>query len=942
VRLLTLLGIIIMLSTPLIHASHFSTDNMEKNAFADQMLLIKNNTTIGVAGYRTNYYLNDNITIPVGRSLTFLDLNVFVQISTGNITDFGCLRIVNSSIHMYSSNQSLVTNVLGSVNPANLTVENSSWSIPGMISMSHSVDRISNSTFSSGFTVPADEAETLSVLIVNSSFTGYNSTFAGLMHTSPVAPEDTANISYSRDVPFSSDGIIPLSDHVLTGTDPLVTRVEVNLTFSGNNPTGENSLNFTYSGNFESFRLADTGSVHNESSSTFNLTLSSKLAPLNSLENNFSVSMYVANTLGSNSSIESLNISLFSNDTVSLYGLRYFSYDIYNSTVTFARSSLMIDMNNPDLYDNVMNPAHDFLFSVNSSIYILGSEIDGSQGTYSFYFEHSSTILLYAYVRVTAITGSLNDSNFPLVITPLTCATYVSSMNRFAYGALSALNVNEGKISNYSYGYYLLTDFIMGPAKTYTGNYEFGIYNFTDQVALPDYNYSSLNLLNETLHINLPILSFQLMTEDLVMGASNNVALNVSLEGCESMQISINGIIRLGKTQLLTIFNKTETIKSGVNIVSASDLYIPYLSGKNVSLNILAHTSVPTYSGENLTYTFDIPLLLNLMLNTTYSYTWLHNEDKLMLSLNYSLHTGPFNYTFYAMASVTTLSGQLTENRSGLVNESDPEGSLDILFNLTALVVNATLMITISNNSFLLENGSDTLHFRIEGNSSFYPESTLDIQVEGLPDYTTWTIAIGNSSYSSSGTVLTVKLSNGIYNYSFLQIPGYITNMSNGVIIAINKEEYLNVSFSQFTYPVMIIETGLQDNSSWSVRMSNRTNYANTSSIVLYLPNGTYNFTANSPGFKTLNVSYGIFISGSGVLIHVAFVKTKHTSTLITLLKEVYGDPFFYILTAILLIVYSRFYRGSIRVCSTCLNPIPRGRFRCQQCKSPDKDGKNE
>ena len=124
---------------------------------------------------------------------------------------------------------------------------------------------------------------------------------------------------------------------MLTGTDPLVTRIEVNLTFSGNNPTGENSLNFTYSGNFESFRLADTGSVHNESSSTFNLTLSSKLALLNSLENNFSVSMYVASTLGSNSSIESLNISLFSNDTVSLYGLRYFSYDIYNSTVTFCK-----------------------------------------------------------------------------------------------------------------------------------------------------------------------------------------------------------------------------------------------------------------------------------------------------------------------------------------------------------------------------------------------------------------------------------------------------------------------------------------------------------------------------------------------------------------------------------------------------------------------------
>jgi hypothetical protein len=247
-------------------------------------------------------------------------------------------------------------------------------------------------------------------------------------------------------------------------------------------------------------------------------------------------------------------------------------------------------------------------------------------------------------------------------------------MNRFAYGTLSALNVNEGMISNYSYGYYLLTDFIIGSVNTYTGNYEFGIYNFTDQVALPDYNYSSLNLLNETLHINLPILSFHLITEDLVMDASNNVALNVSLAGCESMQISIHGIIRFGKAELLTIFNKTETIKNGVNIVAASNLYIPYLRGKNVSLNILAHASAPTYSGENLTSTFDIPLLLNLMLNTTYSYTWVHNEDKLMLSLNYSLHPGPFNYSFHAVASVTTLSGQLTVNRSGFVNESDPEG----------------------------------------------------------------------------------------------------------------------------------------------------------------------------------------------------------------------------------------------------------------------------
>jgi len=935
VRLLTLLGILVVLITPLFGSAHASADHAVNSDFIAPLLLIDNNTTIGVTGYRMSYYLNDNITIPVGRTFTLLDLNVYVQIGAANITDFGCLRIMDTSIHTYAGNHSLSTEITGTDgNPATLTVENSSWSIPGFISMSHSVDRISNSSLSSGIIDPADTAETLSFATVNSSLSTYNSTFSGLMHTNPIAPIDTAYFSYSKDIPFSTDGAIPLSKYLLTTADPLVTNIEVNLTFSGNNPTGLNTLNFSYSGNSESYRLGNTGSVHNKAIESFNLTLSNRLSSVSELVNNFTVLMYVSNTIGSNSSIEALNVSLLSNDTVSIYGLRYFSYEIYNSTITFARSSILLDMNRPYLYDNLLNPDHDFLHAVNSSIYMLGSEINGISGNFSFYTNNNSTFLLFSYVQVNATTGFYEDSNYPLTISPLTCATFASSMNMFAETSLSAMDIHEGRMSNNSYAYYLLTGYIKGSILTYTGNYAFGVYNFTYQISLPEYNYSSLNLVNETLHTDLPILSLHLMTESLVMNASNKIALNISLTGCESMKLSINEIINLGNAKSLTILNETVTIRNGVTIVTASNFSIPYLNSNQLSLNVSEVTSAPTYMGEKLAYKFDIPLHLNLMLRTTYSYAWLHDEDEIMLTVNYSMQTTPFNYSYNVMASLSTLSSQLNVNRTGHVIALDQKGSLHFLFNLTTLAVNATVVFAVSNSSFLLENYSSTLFFRIGENSSYFPESTLYIKVEGLPEYTAWTISIGNSSYSSSQTDLTINVPNGIYNYSFLQIPGYISNLSSGVLIATHQEEYLNVSFSQYTYTVMIVENGLQANSTWSVHTGGRTIYTNTSSVILSLPNGSYSFSISSQGFKSQNESYGIFVSGSGVIIHVVFVKIQHISILAAILREVYGSPFSYIVAAISFIIYFRFYRGSVRLCSTCLRPIRRGRLKCSHCNA--------
>ena len=938
-RILSFLGIIILVSVSLIPISDALPVHSEISEIRESVLLISNNTTIGVPGYETSFYLNNNITIPSGRVLTLLDLNVYVQIASGNITVNGSLRIINTSIHMFTGNESLDAMIHGTSKAlANFTMANSTLTVPGTIDMYDSFDRITNSSFSSAYNDPANVGESLTLRMINSSFIAYNSTFSGLLNAEPpLNPIDTSNLVYTKNVPFSSDNLIPLSDLSLTTKDPIITGIVVNLTFSGDNPTGQNTLNFSYAGNFLSLRLGNTGSVHNTSSEILNLPLSAPLSALIQMIKTFSVSMYVDNVAGSNSSIERLNISLLSNDTVSILGIGYFSYDIYNSSAIFAHSSIAVDMNAQYLYDNVLNPGHDFIYAVNSTIYMLGSRAPGIPGNESYYLNNNSTILFFANVNVNASTGSYQDSNFPLYVDPITCSTYALKVNAFVNSAVNEVNVNKGEINNHSYSYYLLSDFTKGSNETYTGNYVFAIYNFTYEIALPQYNYSAMNNINETFHTDLPILVANLRTHSLTMGTANSICLNISLIGCVSMDLLLVTNINLGNGKLLKVLNETENVIAPSIDVIANNVEIPYLNESGLTIIVHFSAKDPTYVGKNLTFLFAIPLIQNVMLNTSSSYVWLRDQSQIRLSVNYSLLPGPFDFSVSENATISTLDGQIGAERTYNVNTANERGTFQIIFNLTSMAESVSIFVIVYNGSLLLTNATDTMHSGIKGNASYYPNSTVNVIETGLPQGTSWSIIVGNESYSSIQSTLVMYIPNGIYNYSIVQVPGYMSNLSNGIVAAVYKEEYLNISFSIYKYAIVIEETGLPDNYSWSVLIGNQNISVNANSTILYLSNGTYNFSVRSPGFESQNVSYAVSVAGSNISLHVAFVLITHYSLLSTIFKEVYNSPFSYIGALSIAVVYLRFYRGSIRVCSACLTAIPRGRRKCMNCNTTKK-----
>jgi hypothetical protein len=510
-------------------------------------------------------------------------------------------------------------------------------------------------------------------------------------------------------------------------------------------------------------------------------------------------------------------------------------------------------------------------------------------------------------------------------------------VNDLVYSALRELNVSEGELNNESYSYYLLSDFIRESNETYTGNYVFAIYNLTYEVALPQYNYSSMNNVNETLHTDLPILDASLGTRYLRMGTANSISLNISLMGCDSMDLILEAEINLDNGKLLTFLNKTEIVSAPAVYVNASNIIIPYINEKRLTIIVHLLTTEPTYSGENLIFIFAIPLIQNVMFSTSSSYMWLKNESQIRLNVNYSFQPGPFNFSLSENATINNLGGQVQVNRTYYVNSSNEKGTFQIIFNLTSVAKNASILLRVYNDSLLLTNASSTMHFAIAGNASYYPNSTVEVKETGLPQDTFWSITVGNDSYSSIQPTLIFVISNGIYNYSIPQVPGFLSNQLNGTIAAIYKEEDINISFSPYKYSIVVEEEGLPANYTWSVFIENEIIFVNASSTTIYLPNGTYNFSARSSGFESQNQSYNLFVFGSDASVHVVFVPIKHYSLLSTIFKSVYNSPFSYIGAFLIAIVYLRFYRGSIRVCSACLTPIPRGRMKCRNCKTLKK-----
>jgi Right handed beta helix region len=161
------------------------------------------------------------------------------------------------------------------------------------------------------------------------------------------------------------------------------------------------------------------------------------------------------------------------------------------------------------------------------------------------------------------------------------------------------------------------------------------------------------------------------------------------------------------------------------------------------------------------------------------------------------------------------------------------------------------------------------------------PVSLDDLNVEfialGLPTGQAWAVTFNGSTQSTTSDALTFATNvaaNGVsFGYSVLAPPGSCATVnSTGTIVTDRQGQVVFVTFSPVTYNVTFRESGLAAGTRWSVSIDGTSYSSTSSSISVFLANGTYNFTVEPmAGFVVAPLNGTALVSDTGATVNVVF-----------------------------------------------------------------------
>ncbi|MCI4326304.1 MAG: hypothetical protein L3K16_01515 [Thermoplasmata archaeon] len=124
----------------------------------------------------------------------------------------------------------------------------------------------------------------------------------------------------------------------------------------------------------------------------------------------------------------------------------------------------------------------------------------------------------------------------------------------------------------------------------------------------------------------------------------------------------------------------------------------------------------------------------------------------------------------------------------------------------------------------------------------------------GLPLGTGWAVSIGSQLDSSLGPNVTLLETNGTFGYLVLPVAGFTTNDS-GFVVVTGSNRSVAVVFTPQSYPVIVVEFGLPNGTTWSILVTdastgfNTTYSTNGNALIFDLPNGTYALSVRAGGY---------------------------------------------------------------------------------------------
>ncbi len=875
---------------------------------------------------QTSCFLYRDITVARNSSLSFSNDSIFIGSPDLEITDYGSLSIKNSTIIPLCAVDSLCLHVSGLRDAAaNFSLVDSRYCISGAMNFSNANVTIYSSTVSSAAQDPASPNSTLRSCMQNSTYIAYNSSVSGLMHSNSTSMVTISNAYYTGGGPFSSNSILPICFTRESGNQ-LITNLNVSMEFSGSNPTGLNSLNFSYDNKNYTYAFASTGSVFNKVHASFSLPVPLPYNNLSLLTASMSIRMYVANAAGSNSSLENLSLAIGSNDTYNLIGNQYFSYVVNTSSLYLINSSLNLDRNAIYSYQNLRNPEHDSLSMHNSVADFMNASLSGQAGNCRFFSIDNSKINLILFVKIEANSYGHQVSNYTFSLSAKDFINYTSTVNAEASMVMSRIPGHSERDANIRG---ILTCFISNDTSTHTNSYSVSIYSCTYNLSLPPYNFSRNSLLLKNYSIVLPVLGTTLCTLSSQMNCTDTVEYKNTM--IYNRNITVNQTISFtDASETIGCVVKTNlSVSTNLSDLEHVSLFVPFIRAKCIEVKITTISKDPTSSGYVFNSTYNMSLYVNASLKVQYTYKWLSNDSKLGIAVHYSADSGPFNATTNATVTFYNDSGSFQRACSSYSASSYTQGNF-FFFQFSATnFTEIDLSVVIGARGIVYRNSTASISFVPATNTSFYPISKVCFKEKGLPVGTLWSIDLGSQTYSSVETSFSQNVTNGIYTYSVCPVPGYIAANCSGKIFATHASEVLNIEFSPYKFRVIFTENGLPAGAAWNISVAGSVwNSTNISKEVL-LPNGTYEVTADSSGYATANTSYCILINGASKTVKINFVQVTQVPAWKSFLDLILFSPITYIVVPLSVFGYYLYFYDSSRICSFCLKKIPRFSVRC-------------
>lgn len=145
----------------------------------------------------------------------------------------------------------------------------------------------------------------------------------------------------------------------------------------------------------------------------------------------------------------------------------------------------------------------------------------------------------------------------------------------------------------------------------------------------------------------------------------------------------------------------------------------------------------------------------------------------------------------------------------------------------------------------------------------------------GLPTGTVWNVTVGSTEYSTATSSLVVPLPNGTYSYALGGLGGWreAPLPYTGALSVGGFSEYEpTFAFSQVTYGLTFVETGLPAGTVWTVVVGTTILYSAGDTMTFEVPNGSFHFSVLPVAGYHGNLTSGTAgVDGSVVSIALTF-----------------------------------------------------------------------